>query len=228
MPQKNSSSSKNSVRQNLHPAFKSLCSPVIGVGLVAAAYATWIASTLQGQAAPYALAASWLTVALYVAWIVAMIWFRDSKARWISYAILILTMGGGILLLPRFEIKLPDGNYVRILEIGRAFELSGLFFGLAATVWISAGAWLTRHDIYAIDHIDKTTKRNALPGSIFKSAHEQIAFGIVIASFGVLLTLCSPAWEIYTKIKGIDQPKERTCSSQTTQPRQHRVSNVDC
>ena len=186
----------------------------LGLAWFAASYVTH----LPGEAADLGRAASYVVLALYVAWMFAIIWLRDSKGRWLSLAILIQWAGVVTLYLSGVEMRLPNGKCTNVLELGKAFELAGLFFGLTATIWLAAGAWLTNADARGIDKIAKKEHWKKFIGGLLKSAHNQITLGLVTAILGAVLTACSAGWEVYAKFKGVELPKEQECSATAATP----------
>jgi hypothetical protein len=188
------------------------------IGIAVALSLAWGAATyathLPGTASKLARVASYIILAIYVVWMFVIIWLRDSKGRWLSLAIIIQWVGVAMVYLSGVEMPLPNGKCTNVLEIGKAFELAGLFFGLTATIWLAAGAWLTSADVRGMDKIAKEGKWRQFVGGLLKSAHNQIALGLVTAILGALLTACSAGWDFYSKLKGVEIPKEHECSAE--------------
>jgi len=189
------------------------------MAIVVAFVAAWVATAYLAEhhggastrASQVAIVASWAVLATYIVWMFWIIWRRDSKGRWLSLAIIVQWIGVAVLYLPVVQIQLPDGKCAPVLELGKAFELAGLFFGLTATIWLAAGAWLTNADARSLEKINRQGQWNKFIGGLFKSAHRQIALGLITAVLGVALTLCSAGWELYTKLTGPEQSREPEC-----------------
>ena len=197
---------------------KILYSTGIAVALGLAWFGTTYLTHLPGVASGYARVASYAILAAYVAWMFVIIWMRDSKGRWLSLAIIFQWTGVAMLYLAGIEMRLPNGKCTYVLEIGKAFELAGLFFGLTATIWLAAGAWLTATDVNGIDKVAKTERWKRFVGGLLKSAHRQISLGLFTAILAAVLTACSAGWEVYAKFKGVEQPKEQACTPTATVP----------
>lgn len=158
--------------------------------------------------------ASFGSGALLLAWICALVCLRDSKERWLTFAIVVQGLGGAaLILLPSLEMTVPDGRCVHVIELGKALELAGLLYGLSATIWLAAGAWMKPSESRGLDKIDKPNKWKSVAASLFKSAHKQISMGLLTAFLGVVFVLWSTGLEVYTKHYGIEQPKERACKA---------------
>ena len=211
MKNKHATATSNS-SERVESRHKMLYSTSIAVALCLVWLGTSSLTPLQSTGANFARLASYVVLALYVAWMFALIWMRDSKSRWLSLAILVEWVGVAMLYLPSVEIRLPNGMCTHVLEVGKSFELAGLFFGLTATIWLASGAWLTAADVRGLDHIAKQEKWKRFVGSLLKSAHKQITLGLFTAIVAGTLTACSAGWELYSKLNGVELPKEQKCS----------------
>lgn len=150
--------------------------------------------------------------ALFIAWIAAVFLLRNSKERWLTAAIVIQGLGGAaIFLLPSSDMTLPNGKCTHVMDLGKALELAGLLYGLSATIWLAAGAWMTHEELSGLDKIAKDHKWKASAAGLFKSAHKQISMGLLTAAIGVVFVLWSYGVEIYFRRFGIESPTEHVC-----------------
>lgn len=192
----------------------------IGFGLII--WAAFAVGLSQGAGAAIARMLSWAIVIATLVWMVWVIWHRDSKARWLSLAIIVEWFGVVMLYLPSVELHKQNGFCIPALEVGKSFELAGLFFGLTATIWLAAGAWLVKKERDGLHDALHNATRVKLMAGLLASAHQQVSLGLLTALIGVVTTLASPVWEVYSKVNGIEEPKEQTCLSGQSKKEQSR------
>lgn len=190
-----------------------------GVGLIAFAVILSAAVAIgvgNGVGARFARTLAWALVSATMLWMAWVIWRRNSKARWLSLAIIVEWVGVGMLYMPSYPLPIANGTCIPALQVGKSFELAGLFFGLTATIWLAAGAWLIKKERDELNKSSSTGKKLKIIAGLIASAHQQVSLGLLTAILGVVVTIASPAWEIYSKVNEIEEPKELPCRSQVS------------
>lgn len=199
---------------NRERLYNSLSSCQAVAVLVALCLAAINASAWLGLDPSTSVIAQRVVAALFVAWVAVLFWLRNSKERWLTIAIVLQGAAGlAIMVLPTLEMTVPDGLCSKVLDLGPSLNLAGMLFGLSATIWLAAGAWLTSNEVRGLEKIDKPSKWRGLITGFFKSAHQQISMGLLTAAFGAGAALGAVGVDIRDRHTGKTTPEVHACKA---------------